>query len=87
MTASSMPRPIRRPFRSLWDFCVRAWRSVAAWLGVMTIAVNGVALPSLPLWGHAPVAVDWVGLAAFLSVVFGPLVIVRTVEKLNGVTS
>lgn len=66
---------------------MRAWRSVAAWLGVLTIAVNGVALPSLPLLGHAPVAVDWVGLSTFLGVVFGPLVVVRTVEKLNGVTS
>ena len=79
--------PERRPILGLWDFAVRAWRPVAAWIGVLSIAVHGVVIPLLPVFGRAPVAIDWVGLAAFLGLVFGPLVVARTVEKMNGVTS
>lgn len=79
--------PPRRPFASLWDFCVRAYRPFAAWVGVVTMAVHGVVIPLLPVFGHAPVAIDWVGVSTFLGVIFGPLVVARTVEKLNGVTS
>jgi len=81
------PLPPRRPFAGVWDFVVRAWRPVAAWSGVGSIVVHGVILPLLPVFGVAPVAIDWVGVSAFLGVVFGPLVVTRTVEKLNGVTS
>lgn len=81
------PLPPRRPIEGVWDFAVRAWRPVAAWIGVATIAVHGVILPMLPVFGVAPVAIDWMGVAAFLGLVFGPLVVARTVEKINGVTS
>jgi hypothetical protein len=63
------------------------YRPAAAWIGVVTMAVHGVALPLLPVFGAAPVAIDWVGLSAFLGVVFGPLIVARTVEKIQGVTS
>lgn len=79
--------PPRRPFASFWDFCVRAYRPVAAWVGVATMLVHGVIIPSLPLFGVLPVAVDWIGVSAFLGVIFGPLVVARTVEKVQGVTS
>lgn len=79
--------PPRRPFASFWDFCVRAYRPVAAWVGVLTMIVHGLIIPLLPVFGRAPVAIDWMGVTAFLTVIFGPLVVARTVEKLNGVTS
>ncbi len=79
--------PERRPFSSWWDFTVRGWRPIAAWIGVGTMAVHGIVVPGLPLLGHAPVAIDWTGVSVFLGVIFGPLVVARTVEKLNGVTS
>ena len=79
--------PPRRKFSGLWDFVVRAYRPAAAWIGVVTMGVHGVVLPLLPVFGAAPVAIDWVGLSAFLGVVFGPLVAARTVEKIQGVTS
>lgn len=79
--------PTRRGFVSLWDFVVRAYRPTAAWIGVMTMGVHGVVLPLLPLFGVPPVAIDWMGLSAFLGVIFGPLVVTRTVEKIQGVTS
>lgn len=81
------PLPPRRPFAGFWDFVVRAWRPVAAWIGVATIAVHGVVIPLLPVFGLAPVPIDWLGVSAFLGVIFGPLVVARTVEKINGVTS
>lgn len=81
------PLPPRRPIASVWDFAVRAYRPAAAWVGVVTMIVHGVVLPLLPVFGQRPVAIDWVGVTAFLSVIFGPLVVARTVEKLNGVTS
>ena len=81
------PLPPRRRFSSVWDFIVRAYRPAAAWVGVVTMAVHGVVIPLLPVFGHAPVAIDWMGVAAFLGVIYGPLVAARTVEKLNGVTS
>lgn len=81
------PLPTRRGFSSFWDFVVRGYRPVAAWIGVVTMAVHGVVIPLLPVFGHLPVAVDWLGVSAFLGVIFGPLVVARTVEKLNGVTS
>ncbi len=79
--------PVRRKFASLWDFVVRAYRPVAAWIGVLTMAVHGVILPMLPVFGVPPVAIDWLGISTFLGVVFGPLVVARTVEKIQGVTS
>lgn len=79
--------PIRRKFASVWDFVVRAYRPVAAWIGVLTMAVHGVILPMLPVFGAPPVAIDWLGISTFLGVVFGPLVVARTVEKIQGVTS
>lgn len=79
--------PVRRKFASLWDFVVRAYRPVAAWIGVLTMMVHGVILPMLPVFGAAPVAIDWLGISTFLGVVFGPLVVARTVEKIQGVTS
>lgn len=79
--------PTRRPFASFWDFVVRAYRPVAAWVGVVTMAVHGVIIPLLPVFGVAPVAIDWMGVSAFLGVIFGPLVVARTVEKIQGVTS
>lgn len=85
MTAPDLPQ--RRPFSGPWDFAVRAYRPFAAWIGVLTMAVHGVLLPILPLLGVAPVAIDWMGVSAFLGVIFGPLVVARSVEKLNGVTS
>jgi len=88
MTASmATPAPPRRPFTSVWDFVVRAYRPFAAWIGVGTALVHGVIIPLLPLFGRAPVAIDWMGVAAFLGVLWGPLVAARTVEKLKGVTS
>ncbi len=81
------PLPPRRPVSGFWDFVVRGWRPVGAWAGVGAIVVHGLVIPLLPVFGRAPVAVDWLGLAAFLGLVFGPLVAARTVEKLNGVTS
>lgn len=84
VTRVTPPRP---PFRSFWDFVVRAYRPVAAWIGVLTMLVHGVLLPVLPLFRIAPVAIDWMGVSAFLGVIFGPLVVARTVEKINGVTS
>lgn len=81
------PLPPRQPFSSVWDFIVRAYRPLAAWIGLLTMVVHGVAIPLLPVFGHAPVAIDWMGVSAFLGVVFGPLVVARTVEKINGVTS
>lgn len=87
--AAEGPRelPCRRPIAGLWDFIVRAYRPVAAWVGVLTMAVHGVVIPMLPVFGVAPVAIDWMGVNAFLAVVFGPLVVARTVEKVQGVTS
>lgn len=79
--------PARRPFASFWDFVVRAYRPLAAWIGVASMFVHGVLIPSLPLFGVAPVAIDWMGVSTFLGVIFGPLVVARTVEKINGVTS
>jgi hypothetical protein len=79
--------PARKPFASFWDFCVRAYRPVAAWVGVGTALVHGVIIPLLPVFGVAPVAIDWMGVSTFLGVLFGPLVAARTIEKLNGVTS
>ncbi|WP_370236559.1 hypothetical protein [Brevundimonas sp.] len=79
--------PDRRPIGGLWDFAVRAYRPTAAWVGVMTMLVHGVIVPLLPVFGRAPVAIDWVGVSAFLGVIFGPLVVARTVEKVRGVTS
>lgn len=79
--------PVRRKFASVWDFVVRAYRPVAAWIGVLTMAVHGVILPMLPVFGVPPVAIDWLGISTFLGVVFGPLVVARTVEKIQGVTS
>lgn len=79
--------PLRRPFTGLWDFVVRAYRPTAAWIGVGTMLIHGIILPCLPLFGTAPVAIDWMGVSAFLTVVFGPLVVARTVEKIQGVTS
>lgn len=79
--------PVRRKFASVWDFVVRAYRPVAAWIGVLTMAVHGVILPMLPVFGVSPVAIDWLGISTFLGVVFGPLVVARTVEKIQGVTS
>lgn len=81
------PLPPRRPINSLWDFAVRAYRPAAAWVGVATMIVHGVVVPLLPVFGHRPVSIDWVGVTAFLGVIFGPLVVARTVEKMNGVTS
>lgn len=87
--AKDRPRelPCRRPIAGLWDFVVRAYRPVAAWVGVLTMLVHGVVIPLLPVIGVAPVATDWMGVNAFLAVVFGPLVVARTVEKVQGVTS
>lgn len=79
--------PPRLPFVSFWDFVVRAYRPVAAWVGVATMIVHGVMIPCLPLFRQPPVAIDWMGVSAFLTVIFGPLVVARTIEKLNGVTS
>lgn len=81
------PLPPRRPFSSFWDFIVRAYRPVAAWIGVLTMLVHGVVIPLLPVFGRAPVAIDWTGVSVFLGVIFGPLVVARTIEKLNQVTS
>lgn len=79
--------PPRRPLAGLWDFTVRGYRPTAAWVGVACMVVHGVVVPLLPLFGHAPVAIDWMGVSAFLGVIYGPLVVARTVEKINGVTS
>lgn len=79
--------PKRRPIGGLWDFAVRAYRPAAAWVGVLTMLVHGVMVPLLPVFGRPPVAIDWVGVSAFLGVIFGPLVVARTVEKIQGVTS
>ena len=79
--------PARRPIGGLWDFAVRAYRPAAAWVGVLTMLVHGVMVPLLPVFGRPPVAIDWVGVSAFLGVIFGPLVVARTVEKIQGVTS
>ena len=86
-TRNSELLPGRRPIAGVWDFVVRAYRPTAAWAGVASIIVHGVVIPLLPVFGRPPVAIDWMGLAAFLGVVFGPLVVSRTVEKLQGVTS
>lgn len=85
MTAPSAP--VRRPFASFWDFVVRGYRPVAAWIGAGTALVHGMIIPMLPVFGRAPVAIDWMGVAAFLGVLWGPLVVARTVEKIRGVTS
>lgn len=79
--------PPRRPFSSFWDFVVRAYRPVGAWVGVATMIVHGVVIPLLPVFGTAPVAIDWLGVTAFLGICWGPPVVARTVEKLRGVTS
>ena len=79
--------PPRRPIAGVWDFAVRAYRPAAAWVGVLTMLVHGVVVPMLPVFGVAPVAIDWVGVSSFLGVIFGPLVVARTVEKIQGVTS
>lgn len=81
------PLPCRRRFSSFWDFVVRGWRPVAAWVGVGVMVVHGWILPLLPYTGAAPVEIDWLGVTAFLTFIFGPLVVARTVEKLRGVTS
>lgn len=79
--------PVRLPFLSFWDFVVRAYRPVAAWVGVGTALVHGVVIPLLPVFGQLPVAVDWMGVSAFLGVLWAPVVVARTVEKIQGVTS
>jgi hypothetical protein len=88
VTAAAPPAPPpRKPFASFWDFCVRAYRPVAAWVAIGTALVNGMVLPMLPVFGVAPVAIDWVGVSTFLGVLLGPIGVARTIEKLNGVTS
>lgn len=80
--------PVRGPFLSVWDFVVRAYRPVAAWVGVATAVVHGVILPLLPvLTDRAAIAIDWAGVSTFLGVLWGPVVVARTIEKLKGVTS
>lgn len=86
MTAVTTP-PARRPFSSFWDFMVRAYRPLAAWVGLGTMLVHGMIIPLLPVFGRPVVVVDWMGVSTFLGVVFGPLVVARTVEKVRGVTS
>lgn len=85
--AFSDPLPPRRAFSSFWDFVVRGYRPIGAWVGVATMLVHGVVIPLLPVFGQLPVAVDWLGVCAFLGVCWGPPVVARTIEKLNGVTS
>ena len=56
-------------------------------MAIGTALVNGMVLPMLPVFGVAPVAIDWVGVSTFLGVLLGPIGVARTIEKLNGVTS
>lgn len=86
MTAVTTP-PARRAFSSFWDFMVRGYRPLAAWVGLGTMLVHGMIIPLLPVFGRPVVGVDWMGVSTFLGVVFGPLVVARTVEKVRGVTS
>lgn len=87
MKAAAVTAPPRRRFVSFWDFVVRGYRPVAAWIGAGTALVHGMIIPMLPVFGRPPVAIDWMGVAAFLGVLWGPLVAARTIEKIQGVTS
>jgi hypothetical protein len=61
-----------------------AWRPTAGWALVATIIVNGVALPIARLMGFHGEALDWAGLATFVTA-FVALVRYRTIEKQSGV--
>lgn len=80
------PLPPRRPFKSAWDFVVRAARPIGLWVGVLILFVHGVVLPIAALCGR-PVqgfsATELLGICALVGLGWHQ----RTKEKREGLTS
>lgn len=80
------PLPPRRPFKSVWDFVVRAARPVGLWVGVLILFVHGVVLPIAALMGRLVVGFNAVELLSICGLV-GLGWHQRTQEKREGLTS
>lgn len=62
-----MPPAVTGQWGTVGRFIRGGWRSIAAWVCIAVLIVNGIVLPLARLWGFQGEAMDWPGLAAFIA--------------------